>query len=189
MLEWNARTILTLWGPPDGVLDDYANRQWSGLVSDYYAKRWALFAEALDKSLAEEKPFGRNRFRQANSQFGRRNGRRGTKSYPTEASGEDPVALSKAMYEKYEDEMVFEPEMRSLTTGETGLLFGCEIEQFPGESWRTMGRWATRSRSGPATWGAGRGMRGGSATWRSRRRWDAWSLSGTTVTRGITGSW
>ena len=129
LVEWNARTILTLWGPPEGVLDDYATRQWSGLVSDYYAKRWALFAEALDQSLAEEKPFDAAAFdkkiRNWQAAWAKE-----TKSYPTKASGEDPIALSKAMYEKYKDELVFQPEMRSLTTGKP-VSCSDALGQFP----------------------------------------------------------
>jgi alpha-N-acetylglucosaminidase len=48
--EWNARNIITLWGP-GFRLDDYAKKQWSGLFSDYYARRWNLFYVELDKSL------------------------------------------------------------------------------------------------------------------------------------------
>lgn len=35
--EMNARRIITIWGPP---IDDYAARIWSGLIKNYYLKRW-----------------------------------------------------------------------------------------------------------------------------------------------------
>lgn len=35
--EMNARRIITIWGPP---VDDYAARIWSGLIKNYYLKRW-----------------------------------------------------------------------------------------------------------------------------------------------------
>ena len=35
--EMNARRIVTIWGPP---VDDYAARIWSGLIKNYYLKRW-----------------------------------------------------------------------------------------------------------------------------------------------------
>ena len=41
-LELNARNILTLWGPT-GQINDYAKKEWGGLVRDYYKPRWALF--------------------------------------------------------------------------------------------------------------------------------------------------
>ncbi len=45
--ERNARTILTTWGETDQKLNDYANRQWSGLMNDFYAKRWKMFTDAV----------------------------------------------------------------------------------------------------------------------------------------------
>lgn len=50
--EYGARNQLTLWGP-DGEINDYAKKEWGGLVSSYYRPRYAmLFEEAqtcLDK--------------------------------------------------------------------------------------------------------------------------------------------
>ena len=50
-LEYNARNQLTLWGP--GVnpsINDYASKQWSGLVSSYYYPRWLIFVEYLQST-------------------------------------------------------------------------------------------------------------------------------------------
>lgn len=44
--EYNARNQITLWGP-EGEIQDYASRQWSGLVGDYYAHRWQMFVDYL----------------------------------------------------------------------------------------------------------------------------------------------
>lgn len=41
-LEYNARNQITLWGP-DGEIDDYASKQWAGLVGTYYLDRWQTF--------------------------------------------------------------------------------------------------------------------------------------------------
>lgn len=47
LLEWNARVLITTWGNREaadqGGLHDYAHREWSGLLSDFYAPRWRLF--------------------------------------------------------------------------------------------------------------------------------------------------
>jgi hypothetical protein len=32
---------VTLWGP-DGNINDYASKQWSGLVKDYHMGRWQV---------------------------------------------------------------------------------------------------------------------------------------------------
>ncbi|MFG2332481.1 alpha-N-acetylglucosaminidase [Streptomyces sp. NPDC048604] len=58
-LEFDARSILTTWGPRAGSeagLHDYANREWSGLVADFYAPRWELYLDGLEESLATGRP-------------------------------------------------------------------------------------------------------------------------------------
>lgn len=56
LFEMNARNQITLWGPK-GEIKDYANKQWAGLVADYYYKRWKLYFVLLKKSLISGKPF------------------------------------------------------------------------------------------------------------------------------------
>jgi alpha-N-acetylglucosaminidase len=41
---------LTLWGP-NGEILDYASKQWSGMVADYYYPRWKLFFDTLEACL------------------------------------------------------------------------------------------------------------------------------------------
>ena len=43
----NARTLITVWGPPQSTLLDYATRLWSGLVKSYYAPRWQMYIEEI----------------------------------------------------------------------------------------------------------------------------------------------
>jgi alpha-N-acetylglucosaminidase len=45
MLINNAKTLITCWGRQETVpeLNDYAQRQWAGMFSSYYKKRWQLF--------------------------------------------------------------------------------------------------------------------------------------------------
>lgn len=54
--EMNARRLITTWG---GDLNDYACRNWAGLLSNYYAARWevyynALLGAALNKQKVDE---------------------------------------------------------------------------------------------------------------------------------------
>lgn len=45
----NARTLITLWGDmygDNGMLYDYAWREWSGLIREFYAVRWKRFYNA-----------------------------------------------------------------------------------------------------------------------------------------------
>jgi alpha-N-acetylglucosaminidase len=52
--EKNARLQITVWGPsaPDALLFDYSNRQWSGLIRDYYLPRWQKFFDFLSAQLS-----------------------------------------------------------------------------------------------------------------------------------------
>lgn len=56
LYEHNARTLITTWGPADGVLHDYACKSWSGMLSDFYRPRWQMFFQRLDTALAENRP-------------------------------------------------------------------------------------------------------------------------------------
>ena len=48
-LEYTARNQITLWGPT-GENNDYASKQWGGLVGGYYAPRWEAFVGYLEGS-------------------------------------------------------------------------------------------------------------------------------------------
>ncbi|MGW1104886.1 alpha-N-acetylglucosaminidase [Streptomyces sp. NPDC002540] len=90
--EFDARSILTTWGhrsgSESGGLRDYANREWSGLVGDYYAERWTLYLDSLDTALATGRPpAGIDWFARDNAWNLER------KSYPVKPTG-DPVALA-----------------------------------------------------------------------------------------------
>lgn len=43
LYEQNARDLITLWGDADNRLHEYSNRQWSGLLNDFYKPRWEQF--------------------------------------------------------------------------------------------------------------------------------------------------
>jgi alpha-N-acetylglucosaminidase len=53
LLEQNARTLVTVWGPelPAQSLRDYSNREWSGLLKSFYYGRWKLWIDAQLKGL------------------------------------------------------------------------------------------------------------------------------------------
>ncbi|MBN8460614.1 MAG: alpha-N-acetylglucosaminidase [Verrucomicrobia bacterium] len=61
--EYQARLLITSWNAaPGGDLNDYACRQWAGLLKDYYRGRWELYFTALGDSLRANKPFDQNAF-------------------------------------------------------------------------------------------------------------------------------
>ncbi|MDX2560730.1 alpha-N-acetylglucosaminidase [Streptomyces sp. TX20-6-3] len=91
-LEYDARSILTTWagkGPSEtGGLRDYANREWSGLVQDVYAPRWAAYFASLDRALVTgTAPVAVDWFARDDAWA------RGHQRYPTTPTG-DPFALA-----------------------------------------------------------------------------------------------
>ncbi|MFJ3961809.1 alpha-N-acetylglucosaminidase [Streptomyces sp. NPDC090036] len=56
--EYDARSLLSVWGrrstSEGGFLHDYANREWSGLISELYAPRWAHYFASLDEALVRK---------------------------------------------------------------------------------------------------------------------------------------
>lgn len=50
LYENNSRYQITLWGP-NGEIVDYANKQWSGVVMDFFLPRWMVFFGALRDSI------------------------------------------------------------------------------------------------------------------------------------------
>lgn len=58
LLEYNATALLTIWGPDEStVLFDYAWREWSGLIGQYYAERWKLFFGYLQGILERDEEY------------------------------------------------------------------------------------------------------------------------------------
>jgi len=49
--ERNARKLITTWSEPKTNLDNYAWREWSGLLSTYYKPRWELFINNLKEKM------------------------------------------------------------------------------------------------------------------------------------------
>ena len=53
LYERNARAQITYWGPDDAgtELHDYANKEWSGLLRDFYLRRWEMFISEMSARL------------------------------------------------------------------------------------------------------------------------------------------
>ena len=58
LYEWNARVQITTWGnrvcADKGGLRDYANKEWQGLLKDFYYNRWKIYFDALEKQMADD---------------------------------------------------------------------------------------------------------------------------------------
>ncbi|MFC4209855.1 alpha-N-acetylglucosaminidase [Pedobacter petrophilus] len=62
LYEQNAKNLITLWGDKDAILHEYACRQWSGLLNDYYKPRWTQFFSALSLDLQGKKSLDNKAF-------------------------------------------------------------------------------------------------------------------------------
>lgn len=60
LYEWNARTLITVWGDrnaaDNGGLRDYSHREWSGLLRDFYYPRWKAWFDELEKRMDGSAP-------------------------------------------------------------------------------------------------------------------------------------
>jgi len=102
-LEWNARNQITLWGPRDSVLHDYARKHWSGLVGDFYAARWSRYFAMLKTALTANTPPALSALEEELRDY-EVAWTRETKAYPSSPSGEDPVAICAMLRKKYADD-------------------------------------------------------------------------------------
>jgi alpha-N-acetylglucosaminidase len=99
LYEMNAKDLITLWGNKDCPLNEYACRQWSGLMNDFYKPRWQQFFLQVEKDLREGKEADMNSFttRIKNWEWEWVNKR---KDYPVMIRG-SAVDMAALMYKKY----------------------------------------------------------------------------------------
>ena len=99
LYEKNARDLITLWGDKNSPLNEYACKQWSGLISTFYKPRWAAFFGEVEDSLEQHKPMDLKAFdlriRDWEWDWVNRHD-----TFPDQPSG-DPVAVARALYQKY----------------------------------------------------------------------------------------
>lgn len=101
LYEFNAKDLITLWGDKDSPLHEYACKQWSGLLSDFYKPRWQQFFEQLTLDIEGKKTLDKDTFAQQikNWEWNWVNTR---KDYPTQTQG-NPVDEALRLYKKYWD--------------------------------------------------------------------------------------
>ncbi|TZF82219.1 alpha-N-acetylglucosaminidase [Pedobacter sp. BS3] len=99
LYEKNARNQITLWGDKNSVLHDYACKQWSGLLNNFYKPRWEHFFTYVNNSVQQGKPADEKVFdkqiRDWEWQWVE-----GSEQYPDKPSG-DAITIAKEMYAKY----------------------------------------------------------------------------------------
>jgi len=155
LYEWNARSLITLWGPRDSILHEYSQREWSGMLRGFYLPRWEMFFARLEKSLEERKPLDEKRLesdlRDWDAAWVRK-----TESYSDRPTG-DAVAASKRLWAKYGRLAVGQVDAASLTTGKPATC-SSSLPPYPahlandGRAWPTDRYWATDVRTDKAPW-------------------------------------
>jgi alpha-N-acetylglucosaminidase len=103
LYESNARDLITLWGDANSPLHEYSNRQWSGLLSDFYSVRWQQFFDLLRVSRAKGEDPDLAAFEKEISAWEWRWVHQ-HKKYPVAPSG-DAVTEVKKLYKKYRHDM------------------------------------------------------------------------------------
>jgi len=99
LYEFNAKDLITLWGDQDCPLHEYACRQWSGLLNDFYKPRWQQFFTQLLADQKAGKGFDKTAFSKHIKAWEWHwvNAR---KDYPVVTAG-DPIKMSVKMFLKY----------------------------------------------------------------------------------------
>lgn len=102
LCERDARELLTVWTSSDSITD-YANRQWNGLLGDFYFHRWQIWLDALNRSLADhvalDETTTRNRIRDWELNWTHQT----DGPFATKPHG-DVIAISTKLFAKYGDE-------------------------------------------------------------------------------------
>lgn len=98
LYEFNARNQITMWGYHENI-EDYASKQWAGLVGDYYMRRWKLFTGLMSACLINGShldftAYETERYALEN-EWGMEH-----KEYPTRPSGRT-LDIAFDLYEKY----------------------------------------------------------------------------------------
>jgi len=99
LYEMNARDLVTLWGDKNSPLHEYSNRQWSGLLNDFYRVRWEKYFAMLDKALVagKEPDFAAFEAQIKDWEWKWVNTETG---FPVNPTG-DPVRIAKKYFDKY----------------------------------------------------------------------------------------
>ena len=98
LFEFNARNLVTLWGP-DGNINDYARKSWGGLYIDYYYQRWEMFIDQVVKAVESGTDFNYDQFKEDDLNFGR-NWQHQKNKYSSEPVG-DTCLIAKKLFGKY----------------------------------------------------------------------------------------
>lgn len=99
--EMNARRLITTWG---GHLDNYACRNWNGLMWDYYEKLWEYYIREITVGVISGQDFDNDKMRSAMDKFQER-WVTSTEEPICGSSDQDILTHSRQLREKYRDNL------------------------------------------------------------------------------------
>ena len=99
LCERNARELLTTWTSYNNITD-YANRQWNGLLGDFYYHRWQMWLDALNKSVDNNTPFDEKAVNATIRDFEVAWTQKTGDHFRTKPHG-DSIAIAQKLYDKY----------------------------------------------------------------------------------------
>lgn len=100
LYELNARNIITLWGDKESELHEYSNRQWAGLIKDFYKPRWQQFFIYLKNKMLHGDRMETKDFDNTIKDWEWNWVTNHSTTFSAEPSG-NPVEISRKMFEKY----------------------------------------------------------------------------------------
>ncbi|XP_026666657.1 alpha-N-acetylglucosaminidase [Ceratina calcarata] len=120
LYEYNARNQITLWGPR-GEIRDYANKQWAGIVADYFLPRWGIFLSQITDAVNKGTRVNMTRINElmfaSEQQF-----TMDTKIYPTQETGDSIEIAVEILSRWYEPSSTLIDTMKTLAKGVKGRI-------------------------------------------------------------------
>ncbi len=152
LLEWNARNVITLWGGGRN-LNDYACKEWGGLVGGLHVGRWRILVEHMRRALRENRAFDAAACETAIWEF-ERDWTHGSEAHPSSPRG-DSVRVALELLETYGD--LSPCDAPSLTTGKPARCSRALAAYPPeyandGVTWDRSRHWATDVADGSEAW-------------------------------------
>ena len=98
-IEFNARNQITMWGPHQNI-DDYASKEWAGLVGGYYLPRWKLFLSCVVDVVRNGTTFDNNDYQTKRFELESEFSSSLSPTYPVEPVG-DMMTVAGQLLRKY----------------------------------------------------------------------------------------
>ncbi len=100
LYEKNARDLITLWGDKESGLHEYACRQWSGLIKDFYKPRWEQYFVYLRQKMERGDRMEETSFQQAIKDWEWKWVNTTGSTYSEQPTG-DALSVVRRLYTKY----------------------------------------------------------------------------------------